>query len=94
MTDSICGRIQGSEEWRLKHNDVVQTLKSRRFRWAKHVVKMEEKRSSFRALASQLKRGLWVDNTDRDVRVGVPIGIGRNRLKIERRRMIVVALSS
>lgn len=55
-------------EWKERHNDellelrdrpdIVQTLKSRRFRWARHVVKMREERTLFGALICRLFRNV------------------------------------
>jgi hypothetical protein len=72
-------------KWRKYHNEelhdlysspsIIRIIKSRRMRWAGHVVRMEEKRKAYRLLVGkpEAKRPLgssrhrWVDNIKRDL---------------------------
>jgi hypothetical protein len=78
-------------EWRKLHNEelcdlhsspsIISIIKSRRMRWAGHVVRMGEKRNAYRTLVEKLKgkrplrreRCRWVDNIKMDLR---EIGLG------------------
>ena len=88
-------------EWRRLHNEelnslyrspnIVRVIKSRRLRWAGHVARIEEYRSTFKILTGKLsgKRPLgrprrrWEDNIRMDLEeIGINTGIGLIRLKI------------
>ena len=83
-------RAKGDEiigEWRELHNaelhalysspNIIRNLKSRRLRWAGHVVRMEQFRNAYRVLVGkpETKRPLgrprrrWEDNIKMDLRV-------------------------
>ena len=55
----ILRRISGPKrdengEWRRLHSPkIVRVIKSRRFRWARHVARMEEGRSAFKILTGE-----------------------------------------
>jgi hypothetical protein len=79
-------RDEVTREWRKLHNEelndlcssqkIVRAIKSRRMRWAGHVVRMEERRGVYRVLVwnSERKRPLgrpmrkWKDNIKMDLR--------------------------
>jgi hypothetical protein len=82
----ILRRIFGSKgdengEWRRLHNEelrglyrssnIVRMIKSRRLRWARHVARMEEGRSSFKILTGKptgkRPRRRWEDNIRMDL---------------------------
>jgi len=80
-------RDEVTGEWRRLHNDelndlysspnTVQVIKSRRMRWAGHVVRMGEERGVYRVFVGKLKgrrpRRRWVDN----IRMGLQeVGCG------------------
>jgi hypothetical protein len=73
-------------DWRRLHNEelhnlysspnIIRMIKSRRLRWAGHVVRMEEKRNAYRILVGKPEgkrplgrpRRRWVDNIKMDLR--------------------------
>lgn len=77
---------ENSEEWRQRLNDrahdlysktdMVRILKSHRLKWAGHIVRMLEGRTTFRIFKSQsfdrrrVSRKRWVGNINRDVQAG------------------------
>jgi hypothetical protein len=79
-------RDEVTGEWRKLHNEelhnlysspnIIRLIKSRRMRWAGHVVRMGEMRNAYRILVgkSEGKRPLgrprrrWVDNMNMDLR--------------------------
>jgi len=78
-------RDEVTEEWRRLHNEelndlycspnIVRVIKSRRMRWAGHVVRMGEEREVYRVLVGKPEgkrplgrpRRRWVDNTRMDL---------------------------
>jgi len=72
-------------DWRRLHNkelndlysspNIVQVIKSRRMRWARHVARMDEERGVYRVLVGKLEgkrplgrpRHRWVDNIRMDL---------------------------
>ena len=70
QTKGVCKRIFGpkSGEWRRLHNEelhssyrspnIVRAIKSRRLRWAGHVVRMEGGRSAFKVLTGRPADGV------------------------------------
>jgi hypothetical protein len=69
---------------------IIKVIKSRRMRWARHVVRMGEKRNVFRKTGRKRRQGRprrkWVDNIKMDLLVigwgGVDwIGIAQDRDK-------------
>ena len=71
--------------------NIVRVIKSRRLRWAGHVVRIEEGRSAFKILSGKPtgKRPLgrpkrrWEDNSRMDLEeIGTNAGIGLIRLRI------------
>ena len=82
-----------SREWRRLHNEelhslyrssnIVRVIKSRRLRWAGHVARMEEGRSSFKVLTGKRTgkiplgrpRRRWEDNIRMDLEeIGINVG--------------------
>ena len=71
--------------------NIIRVIKSRRFRWAGHVARMEEGKSAFKILTgkSTCKRPLgrprrrWEDNIRMGLEeIGINAGIGLIRLRI------------
>jgi hypothetical protein len=79
-------RDEVTEDWRKLHNEelhrlysspsIIRMIKSRRMRWAGHVVRMVEKRNAYRILVGKPEgkrplgrpRRRWVDNIKMDLR--------------------------
>jgi len=105
-------RDEVTRDWRRSHNEElidlysapnnVRVIKSRRMRWAGHVVRMSEERGVYRVLVGKPEgkrplgrpRGRWVDNIRMDLQeVGCGhvdwIGLAQDR---DRWRMLVSAV--
>jgi hypothetical protein len=90
--------------WRKLHNEelhnlysspsIIKIIKSRRMRWAGHVVRMGEKRNVYRLLVGKPEgkrplgrpRGMWMDNIKMDLlEIGVSvvdwIGLAQDRYR-------------
>ena len=95
-------RDEVTGEWRRLHNEglndlysspnIVRVIKSRRMRWAGHVVRMGEERWVYRVLVGKpegkrplgLPRRRWVDNIRMDLGrwdVGIWTGLGWPRIQ-------------
>jgi hypothetical protein len=68
-----------SEEWRKLHNEeltdlysspnIIQVIRSRRMRWAGHVVRMGNRRGAYRVLVEKLEGKSHFEDTGEDGRI-------------------------
>ena len=74
-----------------RSHNIVRVIKSRRFRWAGHVTRMEESMSAFKILTGkptgkrplERRRRIWEDNIRMELEeIGINAGIWSDRLRI------------
>ena len=70
------GKSEEKSEWRKLHNEeltdlyssrnIIQVIKSRRMRWACHVVRMGDRRGGYRVLVEKLEGKSHLEDTGED----------------------------